>query len=145
MNVFDFAMRMEEESRQCYEKVAAAATTPYLRSIFGLLADSEREHYEHLATLKGGGGDQADSVALERLKDQVHDLLGNISHGDVLDSDPNGFRHVVKAEEASIKLYEKLADQEPDETVAGLLRQLADEERHHLEIMENIYDFVEAP
>lgn len=146
MNVFDFAMRMEEESREHYEKLAAATRSAELKSIFGLLADSEREHYAHLALLKAGTEpNQVQSAVLERIKDRVHELVEHLVPTDILESDYDGYRHAIKAEEASIRLYEELAEQEPNGAAAELLRQVADEERHHLEVVENIYDFVESP
>ena len=146
MNVFDFAMRMEEESWSYYEKLADAAQSKVLKNIFTLLADSEREHHEHLTVLKTTTDpDLAQSVVLERARDHIHDLIGSISAADVLESDHDGYRHVIKQEEVSIALYDKLAVKEPNEAAANLLRRLADEERHHLEIVENIYDFVESP
>ena len=146
MNVFDFAMRMEEESQACYEKLAVATPSKELRNIFSLLADSERVHHEHLTVLKRAADPKmAQSVVLERAKDHIYKLIDSIDPADILRSDHDGFRHVLKQEEVSIGLYEKLADQEPNEETADLMRRLADEERHHLEVMENIYEFVEAP
>ncbi len=146
MNVFDFAIRMEEESREHYEKLAAAARSQELKNIFALLADSEREHHEHLTLFKAGTEpNRAQSVVLERLKDRVHELVEHLIPTDTLESDYDGYRHAIKAEEASIRLYDELAEQEPNATAAQLLRQLAEEERHHLEVVENIYDFVESP
>jgi rubrerythrin len=146
MNVFDFAMRMEEENREHYEKLALAAGTKELKTIFTLLADSEREHHEHLTILKAGTDPVlAQSVALERVKDRIHELVSDLAPSDFMRSDDDGYRHAIKQEELSIGLYERLAAQEPNGTAAGLLRRIAEEERHHLETMENIYDFVESP
>lgn len=146
MNVFDFALRMEEESREHYETLASAARSEELKIIFNLLADSEREHHEHLSLLKTGTEPKlAQSMALERIKDSVDDFMENFIPTDAAESDYDGYRHAIKAEEASIRLYEELAEQEPNAAAAQLLRQLADEERHHLAVVENIYDFVESP
>lgn len=146
MNVFDFALKMEEEHQAYYEKLAAAARSKELQTIFNLLADSEREHHEHLTLLKAGSDPElACSVVLERAKEHIHELVDSLDPADVLQSDHDGYRHAIKTEEISIKLYEKLADQEPNKAAADLMRRMADEERHHLEVMENIYDFVETP
>ena len=146
MNVFDFAMRMEEESRAYYEKLATSARTKEMKTIFTLLADSEREHHEHLTLLKEGTDPRlSQSVVLERTKNFIDKLVDGLPSDGVLQSDDDGYRYAIKQEEQSIKLYEKLAEQEPNKEAANLLRRIADEERHHLEVMENIYDFVESP
>ena len=146
MNVFDFAMRMEEESREYYERLASAARTADLKRIFTLLADSEREHHDHLTLLKTGSDPAAaESVVLERAKDHIRELVDGLDSADVLKSDADGYRHAIKSEEMSIKLYEKLAAQEPSPAAADLLLQLAEEEQQHLQVIENIYEFVEGP
>jgi rubrerythrin len=146
MNVFDFAMRLEEESRASYEKLAEEAATQELRSIFSLLADSEREHHEHLTILKTTTDPEiAEAVTLERAGNYIHELVGTIAAADVLKNDNDGYRHALRQEEISISLYEKLAERETNDDAASLLRVMAAEERHHLEMMENIYEFVESP
>lgn len=146
MNVFDFAMRMEEEHWGYYEKLAAAARSKELKTIFTLLADSEREHHEHLTLLKAGTDPKlAWSVALERAKKHIGELVDHLAPADVLRSDYDGYRHAIRQEELSISFYEKMAEQEPNKAAAEVMRRIAAEERHHLEVMENIYDFVEAP
>jgi rubrerythrin len=146
MNVFDFAMRMEEESREYYERLASSARTTELKSIFTLLADSEREHHEHLTLLKSGIDPAlAQSVALEQAKDQIRELVDGLNSGDILKSDADGYRHAIKSEEMSINIYEKMASQEPSPAAADLLQQLAEEEQQHLQVIENIYEFVEGP
>jgi rubrerythrin len=146
MNVFDFAMRLEEESRASYERLAESAESDELKSIFSLLADSEREHHEHLTILKTTTDPKvADAVTLDRAGSYIHELVGEIASKDVLSNDSDGYRHALRQEEISISLYEKLADREPNGAAASLLRIMAAEERHHLEMIENIYDFVETP
>jgi hypothetical protein len=146
MNVFDFAMKMEEESREHYEKLAAAAGSENARRIFTLLADSEREHYQHLEHLKAGRGSRdTESSVLERSGGQIRELVDNLDPDVVLPNDSDGYRHAVKAEEGSIDLYEKMADRETNTAAADLLRKLAEEEQLHLQVIENIYDFVESP
>jgi rubrerythrin len=55
------------------------------------------------------------------------------------------YRQVVKEEEAGIGFYEALAAQAKDEGAREILLMIADEERRHLSIVENIYAFVESP
>jgi len=146
MNVFDFAMKLEEESRAHYEKLADVARSDDIKRIFALLADSEREHYEHLKTLKAGTDPRiSESTLLERSRDQIRELVDNLDPDVVLATDSDGYRHAVKTEEGSIELYEKMAAQEPNQAAAALLRSIAEEEELHLQVIENIYDFVESP
>ena len=146
MNVYDFAMRMEEEHRAYYDRLALSAKTADMKTIFMLLADSEREHHEHLTLLKSGADpDTVDAVTLDRIKDRIHDLVADLNRTAVLAVEADGYRQALKQEETSIRLYEKLADQEPNPEAAEVLRSIASEERCHLEVVENIYEFIESP
>lgn len=146
MNVFDFALQMEAEGKAFYEKLAAQAPAKELRTIFTLLAASEQEHYEHLQALKNGTDPaKAQSMMLEGVREHFRDLLDAVNPEAALKGDADGYRHAIKAEEKSIELYEEMAGKEPNIAAANLLQQLADEEKRHLSIMENIYEFVEAP
>ena len=146
MNVYEFAIQKEEESKAHYEKLAREAESVEVKNIFSLLADSEGEHIEHLKILKTTTDpEKAESAALEKAKKFIHDLVSSTESERVFATDSDGYRHAIEQEEVSIKFYENMAEKEPNAKVATLLRQLADDERHHMEMMENIYDFVESP
>jgi rubrerythrin len=146
MNVIDFAMKLEDESREHYEKLAAAARSDDVKRIFTLLADSEREHHEHLESLKMGTDPRkSESTVLERSKDRIRELADSLDPDAVLASDSDGYQYAIKSEEVSIELYEKMATQETNRVAAALLHTIAEEEQLHLQLIENIYDFVETP
>jgi rubrerythrin len=52
MNIFDCAIKMEEEARMYYEKLAADTAVPELKNLFTMLAESEQEHHDALVELK---------------------------------------------------------------------------------------------
>lgn len=146
MNVFDFAIDMEKQIYGHYEQLAAHAGSGESRRIFTLLAEAEREHVEHLSHLKEHNDPVlATSMVLETLKPRLEKLVRVLTHHDMQESDLDGYRQAIKTEEVSIRLYEKLAERETDPSVSGLLMLLANEEKCHLEEVENIYDFVESP
>jgi rubrerythrin len=146
MNVFDFAIRMEEDGMKLYEKLAEEAHEPELKTIFNLLAAEERKHRNiFVAMKKGEDPSTAESIALENARTAFRKLMERKDPVEILQKDPDGYRHSIKAEEDFIRLYEDLAGKEQNGHVADLLRRIADEERRHLNIMENIFDFMESP
>jgi rubrerythrin len=146
MNVFDFAIQMEEDGRKFYEKLAEEASEPELKSIFELLAEEERKHRDIFLAMKNGEDPSiADSKGLEKAKSAFQKLLDKKDTLNILSQDPDGYRHSIRTEEEYIKLYEDMAKKEKNEQTAKLLLMIAEEERHHLNIMENIFDFVESP
>lgn len=146
MNVFDFALKMEVDGKSYYEKLAAATSVAELKNIFTLLAESEQDHHDQLLAMKNSlPAEMAESKALDSVKNVFEGLLKRKNLLADLKKDQDGYEHVVKEEEKSIKLYEELAAKVGNEAVRGLLLRLAEEEKRHLSIMENIYEFVERP
>jgi rubrerythrin len=146
MNVFDFALKMEEDGRAYYQKLAAEANVPEFKTIFAMLADAEQEHHDAIKAMKKGvPAEQVDSKVLEKAKNVFQKLLERKQTLASLKADPDGFKNAIRIAEEGIKLYEELAGKETNPVAAKVLLMLAEEERKHLEIMENIYEFAEAP
>ena len=146
MNVFNFALNMEEDGKAFYEKLAAETKVHELKTIFSMLASAEEEHHKALEVMKKDiPPDKADSKVLEKARNVFQGLLEKKDALDMLKNDPDGYRHVIKIAMAAIKLYEEMAEKETNPAAAKILLMLAGDERKHLEIMENIYDFAEAP
>jgi rubrerythrin len=146
MNVFDCAIKMEEEARAFYEKMAEAATVPELKNLFSLLAAAEREHHDVLVRMKESIDPRsAQFKALQEAACVFKSVLTKRELMAELKSDPDAYRHVVKEEGESVKFYEELAAETKDEGTRKVLLLIADEERKHLNIVENIYSFVESP
>ena len=147
MNVFDFAMAMEDNGYDYYTNLARAATLPGLKKIFTELAADEKKHFEVFRALKEGSPAPAmvGSAALESARD-IFLLLpkGEKVGGDNADALP-AYKHAMQLEAESFRLYEDAAQQENDPAVKALLLQIAGEEHKHFNILENVYNFVNAP
>jgi len=145
MNVLDFALKMEADGKAYYEKLASQSETKELKNLFTLLADAEQSHYDALLARKNETAfARAESTVLEQAKN-IFERLIELSGDGPLVVDVDGYRHAVKAEQHSIGFYENSAGKEENLEVRHLLQALADEEKVHLNIVENIYDFVESP
>lgn len=146
MNVFDFALKMEEDGKAFYEKLAAETDVAEFKTIFSMLAAAEVEHHEAIEKMKRDiPPANAESKVLEKAKNVFQEILKKKDVLGVLKGDPDGYRQAIRIAMTCIKLYEEMAGKETNPAVAKILRMLAAEERKHLEIMENIYDFAEAP
>lgn len=146
MNIIDCALKMEEQAAAHYSQLAATAPVEELRNIFGLLAAAEKEHHEKLVAMLGNAdAATTDFTALDDASCVFRPLLGKRDLVAELRRDPDGYRHVVKEEEESIKFYEDLAAKADKEETRAILLKLAEEERRHLSIVENIYSFIEEP
>jgi rubrerythrin len=145
MDIFDCALKMEEQARDYYEKLAQTTSVTELKNLFKLLAESEQEHHDALEKLKANITPDTQLKGVEEAACVFRPLLTKRDLMEELKEDPDAYRHVIKGEEDGVRLYEELALQEQDAAVRDVILKIADEERKHLSIVENIYSFVESP
>ena len=145
MNIFDCAIKMEEEARIYYDQLAADAAEPEMKNLFKLLAESEQEHHDALVALKD---------KKEHMIAGFKDLQGGACHFKPLLAkkdkvepleETDAYLKVVKDEENGIQFYVDLAAQTEDDNARKVLLMIAKEERKHLSIVKNIYSFVQSP
>lgn len=149
MNALDFMTRFEEDCLRFYETLGRDEHNRELNELYGLLADSQRKHLDALAAVrKTARSDDAESELVDRAGHVIngfrealftHDIAKEMRH------DRDAFAHVLHAEEEMIKLCEGMAKAEPNLNTKALLTWLAENEKHHLKEIAEIYDFVEAP
>ena len=146
MNILDCAIKMEEEAREYYENLASAVAIPELKNLFSMLAASEQEHHDILVGMKGSTDlKNVRFSALDEAACVFNPLLAKREAIAELKDDPDAYKHALKNEEDGVRFYEELAAKAQDEATRELLLMIAGEERKHLNIVENIYSFVESP
>lgn len=149
MTAIDFMTRFEEDGLHLYELLAYNTTNPELRTTYGLLANGQRRHIAELLALKQStAGQVGDSVFVDRAKPLINGFSRLLECHDIhaeMKNDPDAFWHVVNAEQEFIRLMEGMAHAEPADANRQLLQRLVDEEKEHLEKIENIYDFIKTP
>jgi rubrerythrin len=146
MNVFEFALKMEIDGKAHYEELAAGTTVTGLKNIFLRLAADEQKHYDTFVAIR----DKAtvvmtDSTVIDEAKNVFQGLMTDKSVVGGLGKDLDGYRYAMKIEADSVRLYEDMATKEASPETTRLIRRIADEEKKHFNIMENLYDFVLAP
>ena len=147
MNVFDFAMEMEDSGYEHYTNLANTSSSPGLKRIFNMLAEDERRHFTLFRSLKEGS--HADSLTNSKALDKAKNVFKGLpnegsSLGHVKDA-LEAYQYAMKLEADSFRFYEEAAEKEKDPVVKKLLNQVAMEEHEHFTILENVYNFVNAP
>ncbi|MDA3903008.1 MAG: ferritin family protein [Desulfuromusa sp.] len=147
MNVFDFAMKMELDGKSFYEKLAIETESEGLRKIFNELAEDEQKHYEIFQMLKEKQtiDSMPESTALEGAKDIFAEMQADQTAQRLLKKNLDAYQYAMKTEKESARLYREAAEKEEDPAIKALLLKIAMEEQKHLNILENIFDFVNAP
>jgi rubrerythrin len=147
MNIFDFAMKMEEDGKAYYEKLASQTSLPGLRTIFTRLAEDEQKHYEIFRELKTSGSAPAmqDTTIIADAKNIFAELPKEEKTLKGLEEDLAAYQHAMKIEADSFRFYENAAGKEKNPETKNLLLKIAGEEHKHFNVMENIYQFINAP
>ena len=146
MNVLDFAMKMELDGKSYYEKLAAETDVVGLKTIFTNLASDEQKHYEIILSLKTGTSrNMADSTALETAKNLFEEIAADKSIADSLKKSLDGYQHARKLEADSVRFYEDMAKKEDNPETVQLLLRIANEEKKHFNILDNLFDYTLAP
>jgi rubrerythrin len=147
MNILECTIKMKQETRAHYERLAEAVTEKELKQLFSLLASAEDEHIEKLRALNGTMS-KAEQSAASAFDESVCVFSPHIDPRHLAESlrnDPDAYRHVVKEEEEAIEFFDQLKNQADSEQMKKVCQALADKEREHLTMLENIYFFVEEP
>ena len=146
MNIFDCAIKREEEARKYYEKLAAAAVVPELKNLFTMLSESEQEHHDALVKLQERSASL--KIQFKVLQEAACHFKPLLVEND-LKAEPfeasDAYKIIVNEEEEGVQFYVDLAAQTKDENTRKILLMIAKEERKHLSIIKNIYSFVESP
>jgi rubrerythrin len=138
---------MKQETRAHYERLAAAVTEDELKRLFTMLAGAEEEHIEKLIELKNNMN-KIGELSFNALDESVCVFSPHIDPrhlAETLRNDPDAYMHVVHEEEETIEFFDQLKNQAENEQMKRVCQILADKEREHLNMLENIYFFVEEP
>ncbi len=146
MDIFEFAMQMEVDGKAHYERLAQGSSMAGIKNIFTMLAQDEQKHYDTIQAMTKGIHDAiTSSAALDEAKNVFQGLMNEKTLLGALHKDLDGYRYAMKVEADSVRLYEDMAKKAENTDCVQLLLKIANEEKKHYNIMENLYDFVLAP
>lgn len=146
MNLIECTIKMKEEARAHYERLAEAISDKEMKRIFALLAAAEEEHLVMLRKLGSRAATMSrDEWGVDDAACSFRPRIDVINPGESLRNDPDGYRHVTEEEKDTIRFFEDMAERTNDLSLKRLCRTLAHGERKHLDRIEHIYAFVEDP
>jgi rubrerythrin len=147
MNILECTIKMKQETRAHYERLSEVVTDSELKRLFSLLAAAEGEHIEKLMEFKNNMN-KIGGLSFNALDESVCVFSPHIDPrhlAETLRNDPDAYMHVVHEEEETIEFFDQLKNQAENEQMKRVCQILADKEREHLNMLENIYFFVEEP
>lgn len=145
MDVFAFAMQMEKDGEQFYRELASKAPNEGVRAVLNMLADEEDKHYRAIQALPSEGymGEETDVL------DQAQNIFRRMKEfGETFEIDTNQielYKEAMVIEKKSIDFYLDRADQVEKPQQKQLFQRLAEEEKKHYRLVENLAELVARP
>jgi len=151
MDIFKFAMQMELDGKSFYEKGAAATDDNNLKQIFLTLAEEEQRHYNIFKKISEGEMDAAEDFTKNRGKTiaTAKNLFQKMTEAgqDTLPGDDIKavWKEAIGIEEKSEKMYRDEAAKEKNPERKSILNRIADEEKNHIYLIDNMISFLKDP
>jgi rubrerythrin len=147
MNIYKYAMQLEKDSENYYNKLMNETDDVGLQTILKMLADEEAKHF---------------SIVEQMMKNNTHpeltetDILKNARNifekikGKKLEfnfdlTQADFYRKAQEFEEKSYQYYLEMSDKVEVEAQKKLFLKLAEEEKKHIFLLENLVEFVSRP
>lgn len=146
MDIFDYAMKMEKDGEQYYRRVAEKVNNKGIKTILSMLADEEVKHYNALAKIKAKQpAEMAETVILADAKNVFEQLNESGEKLNVDATQTELYREAQRIEEKSRVFYMEKAEEVSEKQQKELFLRLAEEEKKHYFLLENIIEFVSRP
>ncbi len=146
MDIFDHAMQMEREGEEYYRELASRTANSGLKNILNMLADDEAKHFKVFEEMKEGltTGILATKV-LSDAKNIFSEMKRSIATFDFSGSEKSLYKKALEIEKKSEEFYREKSDEAELADQKKVLLRIAEEEKKHYLLVENIIDFVSKP
>jgi len=147
MNIYQYALKLEKESESYYNELISKTSDVGLQTILKMLADEEVKHFRIIEKMMENDACPkcAESDILKNSKNIFMKIKGKKFTFDFHSTQADFYRKAVEFEKKSYKNYLEMSEQVEDEAKKKLLLKLADEEKKHMFLIENLVDFVSRP
>lgn len=145
MKPLDLAMIVEKEGEKLYRNFAIAADSKELKTLFNWMADSEIEHYNTFKKLKG----EACELNLDcALLDGANNILDNVKEKNLqnfVEFQSDIYNNMLNVEKKLADFYTQQSKLTKNSKLKEVFIKIAQEERRHQHILENLIEFVNNP
>ena len=139
MDIFEFAMKMEEDGEAYYRRMASEVKDDGLKVILSMLAEDEVKHHTILMQMKRAlVPSMAETKVLSGAKNVFQDLQGQDEAHDFGISEIDRLKKAQEIEKTSEDFYNGKAREVEIEGQRELFLQIAEEERKHYFLLENV-------
>lgn len=145
MDIFAFAMKMEKDGELFYRELAEKTSDKNIAAVLLLLADEEVRHYQAIQSLSAGRSELSETAVLDQARNIFARLKEFGLKFDVNTSQANVYKQAIDLERQSESFYLDRVDECAKPAQRALFFLLAEEEKKHIYLLENIADFISRP
>jgi rubrerythrin len=148
MNLFDFALQMEQDATEFYQKLSRSASDLGYKRFFAELASDHKERHRFIQSMSSAEG------AAEESSDQIINEncspWRRVSAKSAVTDQPEGglenaYRYALELETAEVHCFRNMLEKTDSGKTKHVLQAITDEEKRHVEDFQNVYDFINAP
>ncbi len=146
MDIYKYAMQMEVDGRHFYLDMMNKTNNKGLKNILTMMADSEAKHYNVILVMQKN--DKTEFSADTEVLTNVRNIFMKMKEEKDIDVDVSQaefYKKALKTEADARKFYLERADEEEDSHRKEIFLNLAEEERKHCVLLENMIGFVSQP
>ena len=135
MNIFEYAMKMENDGRDFYLEHAEKVASPHLKKILLELADDEQKHYNIFKAMRDGNSieykEAEKTTILVTVKNVFEELRSDGSELGFAEEAKKIWQDAREVEKLAEAFYREKAEELDDEKQKHILVRIADEEHRH--------------
>ncbi len=147
MDFFDIAMQIEKEGQDYYNTLADSCTSNEgIRHIFKMLANDEKKHYAAFLKMKQNNPpDFEKSDIFDNASEVFNDFRKQFDKVSCDTSQLDLYKKAYELEKKSYDYYMERLNELTDPMHMSIVRKVANEEKKHMLVLENIIELVERP
>ena len=145
INIFEYAMQMEKDGEDYYRQLVRQTANKGMRTILTMLADEEVKHYNAVEKMKTEKPQIAETKILTDAKSVFVQIKESGESFDFDIKQTELYRNAQEIEKKSRDFYMEKANEVTEEYQKEIFLKLADEEKSHYFLLDNIIEFVSKP
>lgn len=145
MDIFEYAMQMEKDGEDYYRQLARQTENKGLKTILTMLADEEVKHRNAIEKMKQEKPQLAKTTILDDARNVFVRMKKSGEKFDFYIGQKELYRKAQDIEKKSQDFYTEKANKVKQEYQKDIFLKLAEEEKKHYFLLENIIEFVSRP
>jgi len=145
MDIFQYAMQMEKDGEGYYRQLADQTGNTGVKTILKMLADEEAKHYNTIEEMKTEKPQMAQTTILADAKNVFAQIKESNEKFDFDTNEIELYKKAQDIEKKSEDFYIEKANEAKEEYQKEIFLKLAEEEKKHYFLLENIIQFVSRP